>query len=156
MTFSNILTAWSRVLEKLVVTQLVKYVSAFYETRISVTVFIKTRHWIMYRSRWIYSSHLHLYTVELADKFTVICTISSMKTTVLFGTFYVTKKMYFYSSMWLPVIFRFSSSCCNIVSCLKHRSSNFIICLSVHNENIYIFRYLYDIQNPYLVGVKPL
>jgi hypothetical protein len=47
-------TSWSKVLlEKLIVTQLVKKFSAFCKTRRFINVFTKSRHWSLSWARWI-------------------------------------------------------------------------------------------------------
>jgi hypothetical protein len=45
------LPSWRRVLEKLTVTQLVKNCSAFYGIGRLITVFIRARHWFLFRAR---------------------------------------------------------------------------------------------------------
>jgi hypothetical protein len=53
----NSLTAWSRVLlEKLIVTQLVKIYPSCYRTQRFITVFTRTRHWSTSWARWIQST----------------------------------------------------------------------------------------------------
>jgi len=49
----------SRVIEKLIVAQLVKKFSVFYETRRFITVFLRTCHWSLCWARWIQSTSLH-------------------------------------------------------------------------------------------------
>jgi len=46
-------------LEKLIVTQLVKKFPAFNGTRMFITVFRTAHHWSLYRVKWIYSTHSH-------------------------------------------------------------------------------------------------
>jgi hypothetical protein len=48
---------WSRLLEKLIVTQLVKKFLVFYGTRRFITVFTRARHWSLYHATWIQSTH---------------------------------------------------------------------------------------------------
>jgi hypothetical protein len=43
----TLLTAWDRVLEKLIVAQVVKNFPVFYVTRRFITVFIRTCHWTL-------------------------------------------------------------------------------------------------------------
>jgi len=51
---------WSRVLlEKLIVTHLVKKYSASFANRMFITVFTKARHWSIYRVRWIQYTMSH-------------------------------------------------------------------------------------------------
>jgi hypothetical protein len=58
------ITPWSRVLlEKLIATQLVKKLSAFYGTRMYITVFTIARRWTLSWARWIQSTpsrHIYL------------------------------------------------------------------------------------------------
>jgi hypothetical protein len=54
------LTLWGRdLLEKLIVTQLVKKFPAFYGTWRFITVFTRARHWSLSWARWIQSTHSH-------------------------------------------------------------------------------------------------
>jgi len=53
------LTPWTRVLEKLIVTQLVEKFSAFYEARKFITVFTRSCHWSLSWSKWIQSTSSH-------------------------------------------------------------------------------------------------
>jgi hypothetical protein len=53
------LTSRSKVLEKLVVTQLVKKFPTFYETRRFITVFTRARHWSLSRARSTQSTLSH-------------------------------------------------------------------------------------------------
>jgi len=52
-------TWWSRVLQKLRVTQLVKKFPACYGIQIFITVFKRTHHWSLSCARWIQSTHCH-------------------------------------------------------------------------------------------------
>jgi len=53
-------TPWSRVLHKLVVSQLVKKFTAFYRTRRFITVFTTAWHWSLFWATWIQSTtHSH-------------------------------------------------------------------------------------------------
>jgi hypothetical protein len=54
------LTPWSRVLlENLIVVHLVKKFSAFYGTRVFITVFTRAHHWPLFWARWIQSTPFH-------------------------------------------------------------------------------------------------
>jgi hypothetical protein len=55
------LTSWSRVLlEKLIITQLVKKFATFYGTRKFITIFARAQHWTLLWIRWIHSTSLTL------------------------------------------------------------------------------------------------
>jgi hypothetical protein len=55
------LTAWSEVLlEKLIVTHLVRNFPAFYGTQRFITVFTRAHHWSLFWSRWIQFTPYHL------------------------------------------------------------------------------------------------
>jgi hypothetical protein len=53
------LTPWNRVLEKLIVTQLVTKPPAFYGTRRFIIVFTKARYWSLSCASWIQSTTFH-------------------------------------------------------------------------------------------------
>jgi hypothetical protein len=54
------LTSWNRALiEKMIVSQLVKKFPAFYEIRSSITVFTRSRHWTLSRTTWTHP-HTHI------------------------------------------------------------------------------------------------
>jgi hypothetical protein len=54
-------TPWSRTLEKLRVTQLVKKFPAHYGSRRFITIFTRARHWSLTWARWIQSTPSHSY-----------------------------------------------------------------------------------------------
>jgi len=56
ISISKQLTPWNRVLEKLIVTKLIKKYPAFYGTRRYITVFTRARHWSLSWTRRIQST----------------------------------------------------------------------------------------------------
>jgi len=59
ISMKKYLATWSRVLEKLIITQPIKKFPAFYGTKRFITVFTRVRHWFLSWARWIESTLPH-------------------------------------------------------------------------------------------------